>query len=62
MFPNVKKNKKLYRGVGGHGGWCETNPSFSRIFEFFLTWQDPLACYELKKYADTAFWLFMTPL
>ena len=35
MFPNVSKNKKkLARGVGG----CYLiNPSFSRIFLFFLT-------------------------
>ena len=29
---------KLDSGVGGYG---LTNPSFSRIFGFFLTWQDP---------------------
>ena len=37
MFP--KKNLKLVRGVGGFG---LTNPSFSRIFYFFLTGEDPL--------------------
>ena len=39
-FPKCFKKKKLGRGVGG---WCLINPSFSRIFGFFLTWQDPLA-------------------
>ena len=35
MFQNVsKKNKKMENGAGG---WCLTNPSFSRIFGFFLT-------------------------
>ena len=35
MFPNVsKKNEKLDRSGGG---WGLINPSFSRIFEFFLT-------------------------
>ena len=33
MFPNVsQKNEKLDNGLGG---WALTNPSFSRIFEFF---------------------------
>ena len=32
------KDKKIGRGVGG---CCLANPSFSRIFVFFLTWQDP---------------------
>ena len=26
----------------GVGGWCLINPSFSRIFFDFLTWQDPI--------------------
>ena len=38
-FCQVKKIQKSDRGVGG----CDpANPSFSRIFLFFLTWQDPL--------------------
>ena len=32
--------KKMHRGVNG---WGLTNPSFSRIFGFFSTWQDPQA-------------------
>ena len=34
-----KKNEKMDKGVGG---WGLDNPSFSRIFRFFLTWQGPL--------------------
>ena len=33
------QKKKMDKGVCG---WCLANPSFSRIFLFFLTWQDPL--------------------
>ena len=39
MFQNVsKKTKKLDNGMGG---WCLNNPSFSRIFGFFLLDKPP---------------------
>ena len=39
MFPIVSKKKKLDSEVGG---WCLTNPSFSRIFIFFFNLTKPL--------------------
>ena len=36
--------QKKKNWIGGVGGGGLANPSFSRIFWFFLTWQDPLIC------------------
>ena len=58
-----QKKKKLDSVVGG---WGLSNPSFSRIFGFFLTWQDPFIelVFAIKfiknKYLDYYFFLSHT--
>ena len=41
-FPVSNVSKKIKKLDKGMGWWILTNPSYSRIFWFFSTWQDPL--------------------